>query len=136
MIDGRSTDVHKALRWFTVKDYWLWLKLSPFLPSSICTFPPDSLPSCGRQSTRRRHDLHATMAPWSPNPAGLQEILQTIHESTAVNNTAQRNITEVRHRFLSFGVLVSILTANLVAATRNSTSLRAPQSTSPIWRTS
>ncbi|KAH6910312.1 transportin-PC [Coprinopsis sp. MPI-PUGE-AT-0042] len=39
------------------------------------------------------------MAPWSPNPAGLQEILQTIHESTAVNNTAQRNITEKLNQF-------------------------------------
>ncbi|TFK26328.1 transportin-PC [Coprinopsis marcescibilis] len=39
------------------------------------------------------------MAPWSPNPAGLQEILQTIHESTAVNNAAQRNITEKLNQF-------------------------------------
>ncbi|KAG2015342.1 karyopherin Kap95 [Coprinopsis cinerea AmutBmut pab1-1] len=39
------------------------------------------------------------MAPWTPNPAGLQEILQTIHESTAVNSTAQRNITEKLNQF-------------------------------------
>jgi len=36
------------------------------------------------------------MAPWSPQPAGLQEILQTILESTATSATVQRNITEVR----------------------------------------
>jgi len=36
------------------------------------------------------------MAPWNPQPAGLQEILQTIHESTTTSATVQRNITEVR----------------------------------------
>jgi transportin-1 len=36
------------------------------------------------------------MAPWSPQPEGLQEILQTILESTATSATVQRNITEVR----------------------------------------
>jgi hypothetical protein len=36
------------------------------------------------------------MSPWAPQPAGLQEILQTIHESTATSVTVQRSITEVR----------------------------------------
>ena len=37
------------------------------------------------------------MASWAPQQAGLQEILQTIHESTDTRNTAvQRNITHVR----------------------------------------
>ncbi len=37
------------------------------------------------------------MASWTPQPAGLQEILQTIHESTDTRNSAvQRNITHVR----------------------------------------
>lgn len=40
--------------------------------------------------------LSFKMAPWSPQPAGLQEILQTILESTATSATVQRNITEVR----------------------------------------
>lgn len=35
------------------------------------------------------------MSSWSPQPAGLQEILQTIHESTDMNVTVQRNITQV-----------------------------------------
>ena len=40
------------------------------------------------------------MASWTPQQAGLQEILQTIHESTDTRNTTtQRNITHVRpHR--------------------------------------
>ena len=36
------------------------------------------------------------MSPWTPQPAGLQEILQTIHDSTTTSATVQRNITEVR----------------------------------------
>ena len=36
------------------------------------------------------------MSPWTPQPAGLQEILQTIHESTTTSVTVQRSITEVR----------------------------------------
>lgn len=40
--------------------------------------------------------LFFKMAPWSPQPAGLQEILQTILDSTATSATVQRNITEVR----------------------------------------
>ncbi|KAH9485663.1 Transportin-1 [Psilocybe cubensis] len=39
------------------------------------------------------------MAPWTPQPAGLQEILQTIHESTATSATVQRNITEKLNQF-------------------------------------
>ena len=37
------------------------------------------------------------MASWTPQQAGLQEILQTIHDSTDTRNSAvQRNITHVR----------------------------------------
>jgi hypothetical protein len=36
------------------------------------------------------------MTPWTPQPAGLQEILQTIHESTDMNTAVQRTITQVR----------------------------------------
>lgn len=36
------------------------------------------------------------MSPWVPQPAGLQDILQTIHESTTTSVTVQRSITEVR----------------------------------------
>ncbi|EEB87125.1 hypothetical protein MPER_15654, partial [Moniliophthora perniciosa FA553] len=34
------------------------------------------------------------MSQWSPQPAGLQEILSTIHESTDMSVTVQRNITQ------------------------------------------
>lgn len=37
------------------------------------------------------------MASWTPQPAGLQEILQTIHESTDHNVQVQRTITSVRN---------------------------------------
>lgn len=36
------------------------------------------------------------MASWSPQPAGLQEILQTIRDSTDTQNKVQRTITHVR----------------------------------------
>ncbi|RDX49351.1 ARM repeat-containing protein [Lentinus brumalis] len=40
------------------------------------------------------------MASWTPQPAGLQEILQTIHESTDTRNSAvQRNITHKLNNF-------------------------------------
>ncbi|KAF9563008.1 transportin-PC [Agrocybe pediades] len=39
------------------------------------------------------------MASWNPQPAGLQEILQTIHESTTTSATVQRNITEKLNQF-------------------------------------
>ena len=35
------------------------------------------------------------MTSWNPQPAGLQEILRTIHESTDMNPQVQRNITQV-----------------------------------------
>ena len=38
---------------------------------------------------------------WAPQPAGLQEILQTIHDSTdSQNPQVQKNITQVRFVFL------------------------------------
>lgn len=37
----------------------------------------------------------SAMASWSPQPAGLQEVLATLHESTDMNITVQRNITQV-----------------------------------------
>lgn len=36
------------------------------------------------------------METWSPQPAGLQEILQTIHDSTDMTVNVQRTITQVR----------------------------------------
>ncbi|KAJ8517524.1 hypothetical protein ONZ45_g5317 [Pleurotus djamor] len=39
------------------------------------------------------------MASWSPAPAGLTEILQTIHESTDMNVNVQRNITQKLNNF-------------------------------------
>ncbi|KAJ7579308.1 armadillo-type protein [Mycena floridula] len=36
---------------------------------------------------------------WTPQPEGLQEILQTIHESTDMARTVQRNITEKLNNF-------------------------------------
>lgn len=36
------------------------------------------------------------MSSWAPQPAGLQEILQTIHESTDMSTVVQRNITQVQ----------------------------------------
>ncbi|KAF8637781.1 hypothetical protein AX17_002572 [Amanita inopinata Kibby_2008] len=39
------------------------------------------------------------MAPWSPQPAGLQEILQTIHDSTDMAVTVQRSITQKLNQF-------------------------------------
>ncbi|KAF8870365.1 transportin-PC [Infundibulicybe gibba] len=39
------------------------------------------------------------MAPWTPQPSGLQEILQTIHESTDMNTQVQRNITQKLNQF-------------------------------------
>lgn len=36
------------------------------------------------------------METWSPQPAGLQEILQTIHDSTDMTVLVQRTITQVR----------------------------------------
>ena len=36
------------------------------------------------------------METWSPQPAGLQEILQTIHDSTDMTVIVQRTITQVR----------------------------------------
>lgn len=43
------------------------------------------------------------MATWAPQQAGLQEILQTIHESTDTNNTeVQRNITLVSYLIVLF----------------------------------
>lgn len=36
------------------------------------------------------------MASWSPQPAGLQEILQTIRDSTNTQNKVQKAITLVR----------------------------------------
>jgi len=35
------------------------------------------------------------MSRWTPQPAGLQEILTTIHDSTTTNAAIQRSITEV-----------------------------------------
>ncbi|KIL60471.1 hypothetical protein M378DRAFT_187779 [Amanita muscaria Koide BX008] len=39
------------------------------------------------------------MVPWQPQPAGLQEILQTIHDSTNTSVTVQRNITQKLNNF-------------------------------------
>ncbi|KAG6853517.1 hypothetical protein C0991_003647 [Blastosporella zonata] len=39
------------------------------------------------------------MTPWTPQPAGLQEILQTIHESTDMNTAVQRTITQKLNQF-------------------------------------
>ncbi|EDR00554.1 uncharacterized protein LACBIDRAFT_240538 [Laccaria bicolor S238N-H82] len=39
------------------------------------------------------------MPPWTPQPAALQEILQTIHESTATSTAVQRNITQKLNQF-------------------------------------
>ncbi|KAG6816592.1 hypothetical protein H0H87_004818 [Tephrocybe sp. NHM501043] len=39
------------------------------------------------------------MTPWAPQPAGLQEILQTIHESTDMNTAVQRTITQKLNTF-------------------------------------
>jgi hypothetical protein len=40
-------------------------------------------------------DFNFKMSSWTPQPAGLQEILQTIHESTKPSRNAQQSITEV-----------------------------------------
>ena len=45
------------------------------------------------------------MTSWNPQPAGLQEILLTIHESTDMNATVQRNITHVRLKFTTIGLV-------------------------------
>lgn len=43
------------------------------------------------------------MSSWTPQPAGLQEILQTIHDSTDTQNSqVQRNITHVRANYSEF----------------------------------
>lgn len=39
------------------------------------------------------------MTTWSPQPAGLQEILRTIHDSTDMNPQVQRNITQKLNSF-------------------------------------
>ncbi|TFL07426.1 armadillo-type protein [Pterulicium gracile] len=39
------------------------------------------------------------MSSWAPQPAGLQEILQTIHESTDMSTVVQRNITQKLNNF-------------------------------------
>lgn len=36
------------------------------------------------------------MAAWTPQQAGLQEILQTVHDSTNTDNVVQKAITQVR----------------------------------------
>lgn len=38
------------------------------------------------------------MATWTPQPAGLQEILQTVHDSTNPDKKVQANITIVSLR--------------------------------------
>ncbi|KAE9408726.1 ARM repeat-containing protein [Gymnopus androsaceus JB14] len=52
---------------------------------------------------------------WNPQPAGLQEILTTIHESTDMNVTVQRNITQKLNSFTRvpdyIAYLAHILTA-------------------------
>ncbi|KAJ3789648.1 armadillo-type protein [Lentinula aff. detonsa] len=55
------------------------------------------------------------MSSWNPQPAGLQEILSTIHESTDMNVTVQRNITQKLNSFTRvpdyIAYLAHILTA-------------------------
>lgn len=48
------------------------------------------------------------MNAWTPQEAGLREILQTIHESTDTQNVAvQRNITHVP--LISRGILIQMI---------------------------
>ena len=72
MVDG-AIDVNK--------DYWRRLWLSSIPPESVFLL---------------NAYLSLKMSPWVPQQAGLQEILQTIHESTTTSATVQRSITEVR----------------------------------------
>lgn len=68
------------------------------------------------------------MTSWTPQPTGLQEILQTIHESTDTQNReVQRNITHVcpwRHHFTEF--IVVSLTQTYVHIQKLNSFTRAP----------
>lgn len=48
------------------------------------------------------------MASWTPQQTGLQEILQTVHDSTDTNISVQRSITQVRSA--DCGLLTQMLT--------------------------
>lgn len=79
-----------------------------------------------------------TMNAWTPQEAGLREILQTIHESTDTQNVAvQRNITHVPliSPSSSFHTSLTIPTS-ILTLHRNSTALRVCQTTSHILPTS
>ncbi|ESK97236.1 importin beta-2 subunit [Moniliophthora roreri MCA 2997] len=57
------------------------------------------------------------MSQWSPQPAGLQEILSTIHESTDMSVTVQRNITQKLNSFTRVADYIAYLAYILCMST-------------------
>ncbi|TFK45047.1 transportin-PC [Crucibulum laeve] len=64
------------------------------------------------------------MAAWTPQPAGLQEILQTIHESTDMNTAVQRNITQKLNQFTRAPEYIAYLAYILSSLTQEEDRIR------------
>ncbi|TFK65620.1 transportin-PC [Pluteus cervinus] len=65
------------------------------------------------------------MASWSPQPAGLQEILQTIHQSTEVHSAAQRAITQKLNQFTRAPEYIAYLAYILSSMDQEEDSIRS-----------
>ncbi|KAF5357352.1 hypothetical protein D9758_005925 [Tetrapyrgos nigripes] len=64
------------------------------------------------------------MASWNPQPAGLQEILTTIHESTDMSVQVQRNITQKLNSFTRVPDYIAYLAHILFAMTQEEDRIR------------
>ncbi|KAF5375543.1 hypothetical protein D9615_009146 [Tricholomella constricta] len=64
------------------------------------------------------------MTPWTPQPAGLQEILQTIHDSTDMNTAVQRTITQKLNQFTRAPEYIAYLAYILSSMTQEEDRIR------------
>jgi hypothetical protein len=75
--------------------------------SNKFSLPSFFLTVCSPKSTFHAHSRLFTMSTWVPQPAGLQEILQTIRDSIDTQSNVQRAIT---HVWLLLSIILSVLT--------------------------
>ncbi|KAF7295959.1 Importin beta-2 subunit [Mycena kentingensis (nom. inval.)] len=64
------------------------------------------------------------MAAWAPQPQGLQEVLQTLHESTDMNVAVQRAITQKLNNFTRAPEYIAYLAYILTQATQEEDRIR------------
>ncbi|KAG5717533.1 Importin subunit beta-2 [Termitomyces sp. T112] len=64
------------------------------------------------------------MTSWTPQPAGLQEILQTIHDSTDMNTAVQRSITQKLNQFTRAPEYIAYLAYILSSMTQEEDRIR------------